>query len=573
MDLDRVREAEASVGLLPLPEVPPELSTVIADAGEALAGWGLDGNAAALQEFVRLMDECVMHPAFPGAGRQLRLRLLSRAGTAHNWSAGELGKPEEFDVAISLLGKAEALCTDADVDLPRVEYNISNVWLRRYQFGGPPADLREAEEAARRGLTRASAAMVHCLLQEEIAQILGIHFRLQGGLARINEAVERAEDALRSCREAPRRRLRHHAGLAQVLQYRYQATGILSDLERAIALLEEAERAPDKPWQLRCGSGRHQLGVLYRQRHSRTHAPQDIDAAVRLLSAGVAVETSPPGSLTNLGSALLDRYNAMGDDEDLRAALRLQEVAVRRTGAGDWQLASRYNNLGNTLSRAGQVWGDRDLTRAAISSYRAALALTDQDAQERASREFNLAVVLATVAGKRSRRLIREAVASYRAAIRDGLTGSLEWAHSAATSWGEWAVGREAWAEAAEAYCQALDIAQRLFREQLLRSQKETWLTQSQGVPDEAAYALVRLGRPQDAVRALESGRGLLISEILDRDRANLTDLNQVGRDDLVMAYQKAASALDLVMSPHGPLQTGGRAPECGSARPAIREL
>lgn len=548
MDLERLREAEASVGLLPLPDVPPELSAVIADAAEALTGWGLGGNTAALQEFVRLMDECVMHPAFPGAGRQLRIRLLSRAGAAHNWSAGELGKPGEFDAAMSLLEKAEALCTDADVDLPRVEYNISNVRLRRYQSGGPSADLRAAEEAARRGLMRDSAVMVHCLLQEEIAEILGVHFRLQGGPARINEAVERAEDALRSCREGPRRRLRHHASLAQVLQYRYQATGTLSDLDRAIALLEEAERAPDKPWQLRRDSGRHQLGVLYRQRHSRTHVPQDIDAAVRLLSAGVAVEASPPASLTNLGNALLDRYDAMSDDEDLRAALRLQEEAVRRTGAGDWQLASRYNNLGNTLSRAGQVWGDRDLTRAAIRSYRTARALTGQDSQELASREFNLAVALAAAAGKRRKRLIRAAVASYRAAIRAGLTGSLEWAHSAATSWGKWAVDREAWAEAAEAYGQALDIAQRLFREQLLWAQKETWLTQSQGVPGEAAYALVRLRRPQDAVRALESGRGLLISEILDRDRVDLADLAQVGRNDLVLAYRKAASALDLAL-------------------------
>jgi tetratricopeptide (TPR) repeat protein len=391
--------------------------------------------------------------------------------------------------------------------------------------------------------------MVHCLLQEEMAEILGIHFRLQGGLARINEAVERAEEALRSCRVGPRRRLRHHASLAQVLQYRYQATGALSDLDRAIVLLEEAERAPDKPWQLRRISGLYQLGVLYRQRHSRTHARQDIDAAVRLLSAGVDPETSLPGILTGLGNALLSRYDAMGDDEDLRAALRMQEAAVRRTKAGDWQLASRYNNLGNTLSRAGQVWGDRDLTRAAIDSYRAALTLTGQDAQERASREFNLAVVLAAVAGKRRGRLVREAVATYRTAIRDGLTGSLEWAHSAATSWGEWAVRRKAWAEAAEAYCQALDVAQRLFREQLLRSQKETWLTQSQGVPGEAAYALVRLGRTQDAVRALERGRGLLISEVLDRDRADLTDLTRVGRNDLVMAYQKAASALDLAVN------------------------
>ena len=518
-----------------------------------LVYWGLRGDAVALLNFVRRMDECIAHPGFSDADRQLRIRLLSRAGAAHNWYAGEWGKPEEFPVSISLLERAAALCTDADVDLPRVEYNISNARLRLYQFGGTPTDLSEAEMAARRGLTRASAAMVHCLLQEAMAEVLGIHFRLEGGLARISEAVERAEDALSSCREGPRR-LRHHASLAQALDYRYQATGVLPDLDRAISLLEEAERAPDKPWQLRGSLTAHQLGRLYRQRHSRTHNRRDIDAAVRLLSMDVNLETSQPANLTNLGNALLDRYDSLGDDEDLRAAVRMQEEAVRRTKAGDWQLASRHNNLGNALSHAGRIWRDRALTRAAVNSYRAALALTGQEAQERASREYNLATVLAEIAGDKSRgKDVREAVSTYRAAIRNGLTGSLEWAHSAATSWGNWAARRQAWAEAAEAYCQALDIAQRLFRVQLLRSQKEAWLAQSQGVPGEAAYALVRLGRAQDAVRALESGRGLLISEVLDRDRADLTNLAAVGRDDLVMAYRDAASALDqAVNSPTG---------------------
>ena len=342
--------------------------------------------------------------------------------------------------------------------------------------------------------------------------------------------------------------------LAQALQYRYEATGALPDLDRAIALIEEVQRAADKPWQLRGSFGSYQLGNLYR---SATYAPKvgrTLTPQYASCPADVDLKTSLPASLTNLGNALLERYDSVGDDGDLATALRMQEIAVSRTEAGDWQLASRHNNLGNVLSRAGQVWGDRSLTSAAVDSYRAALALTAPEAQERASREYNLATVLAELAdGQRRGRPVRQAVTVYRAAIRDGLTGSLEWAHSAATSWGDWAVRRQAWKEAAEAYSQALDIAQRLFRVQLLRSQKETWLAQSQGIPGEAAYALVRLGRAQDAVRALESGRGLLISEVLDRDRADLAALAEVGRDDLVRAYQNAASALDrAVNSPIG---------------------
>ena len=542
------------MGLLPLPEAPPALSAVVAEAREAFAAFGLDGDAATLPQLVRLMDNCTAHPAFADARRELRIRLLSRAGAAHNWYATELGKPGELLVSISLLERAEALCTDADVDLPRVEFNISNARLHGYQAAGTPADLDEAEDAARRGLTRASAAVIRCLLQGAMAEILWTRFRLHGDLTRINEAVERAEDALSSCREGVRRLL-HYTTLAQALQYRYEATGALPDLDRAIALLEEVQRAADKPRQLQESFGSHQLGNLYRIRYVRTQSGQDIDAAVRLLSTDVDLKTSQPAILTNLGNALLERYDSVDDDdEDLRTALRMQEEAVSRTEAGDWQLASRHNNLGNALSRAGQVWGDRALIRAAVDSYRAALALTEQGAPERASREYNLATDLAELAGgKRRGRPVRQAVTVYRAAIRDGLTGSLESAHSAAISWGDWAVRRQAWAEAAEAYCQALDIARRLFRLQLLRSQKETWLAQSQGIPGKAAYALVRLGRARDAVRALESGRGLLISEVLDRDRADLTALAEIGRDDLVLAYRNAASALDqAVNSPTG---------------------
>src|SRR6266852_4215113 len=67
MSSDRIREAEPSIGLLPLPEVPPALSAVAAEAEEALAAYLLDEDAAALPQLVRLMDECVAHPRFAEA--------------------------------------------------------------------------------------------------------------------------------------------------------------------------------------------------------------------------------------------------------------------------------------------------------------------------------------------------------------------------------------------------------------------------------------------------------------------------------------------------------------------------
>ncbi len=171
--------------------------------------------------------------------------------------------------------------------------------------------------------------------------------------------------------------------------------------------------------------------------------------------------------------------------------------------------------------------------------------MTDLTAQERASRAYNLGSMLELAAGsRRSGDEVAEGVGMYGEAVRDGLVASLEWALAAALRWGHWASRRASWDEAAQAYGHALDAVQRLFREQLLRRHKEAWLEEAQGLPGAAALALVRAGRPVDAVEALERGRGMLLSEVLDRDRVDLTSLAAVGRADLMEAYDVVASAL-----------------------------
>ena len=79
-----------------------------------------------------------------------------------------------------------------------------------------------------------------------------------------------------------------------MLDYRFLATGALPDLDRAIELLDEVERAPDKPWQLRGADSRQLRGVLYRQRYLRTRDRRDIDTAVELLAADAELSPDQP---------------------------------------------------------------------------------------------------------------------------------------------------------------------------------------------------------------------------------------------------------------------------------------
>ncbi len=542
---DRAREAEAAAGILPLGPLPSSLGSAVEEAGEQLARWVLDGDHEALPRYVSLIDAVVQHPAFADAGHGDQVLLLGRAGAAHNWvaGAGEARLTPELSTAWKLLERARALCIGGERGLARVEYNLSNTLLRLWMVDtAAGATLDRSEAAARRGLAAAAALEDRCLCRAALASALVARFRMDGGEERITEAVALAEAALDDTPEG-RSRAIYEWRLGDVLQWRFDALGAIDDLDRAIELQRRARSARFLPWQLRDAPTGTTLGSLLRRRYLRTRDLADLDEAVAVLAEEPRRGASP-AQLTNLGNALLTRFDARGDIADLRGAVEAQERVLELTPPGDWQLASRHNNAGNALAVAAQATGDRDLLAQAVEHYRTALRMTDPAAQERPSRAYNLGSMLELAAGDRlSGDGVAEGVHMYAEAVRDGLVASLEWALAAALRWGDWASRRASWTEAAQAYGHALDAVQRLFREQLLREHKEAWLEQAQGLPGAAAFALVRAGRPGEAVEALERGRGLLLSEVLDQDRIDLTAL-AADRPELVEAYAAAATAL-----------------------------
>lgn len=282
--------------------------------------------------------------------------------------------------------------------------------------------------------------------------------------------------------------------------------------------------------------------MLLRNRYLRLRRREDIDTAVQLLSGELNDDDHrDPARLTNLGNALLTRFETQGDPNDLARAGTTQLRAVELTCGGDWQLASRHNNAANALATTADEYGDDNAAQAAVEHYRAALALTPTEAHERASREYNLALRLEL--GDEADRA--EAVQRFRNAVRSGLNGSHEWALAAAMRWGAWASSRGSWSEACEAYGYALDLVHRLFQVQLLRMDREAWLVESQGLAARAALALARVDRGREAATALEAGSALLLADALQIARADVDRLDAAGRSDLSAAYVRAAGAVD----------------------------
>src|SRR5207244_12976005 len=98
----------------------------------------------------------------------------------------------------------------------------------------------------------------------------------------------------------------------------------LSDLDRAIVLLEEAVRNQPADQRNRPTFCDH-LAILLGERYERYHDPNDLNRAIELLSGAIAETPTEapalPGRLTNLGNRLITRARATGSQQDAQAAV------------------------------------------------------------------------------------------------------------------------------------------------------------------------------------------------------------------------------------------------------------
>ena len=96
---------------------------------------------------------------------------------------------------------------------------------------------------------------------------------------------------------------------------------------------------------------------------------------------------------------------------------------------------------------------------------------------------------------------------------------------------------QEHWAEAATAYILALVSAEILYQSSIFLNGKGDELKATGTIPHRLAYAQAQLGDLKDTVLTIEQGRARGLSESLSRDRANLTQLQQIA-PELYTQYQ-----------------------------------
>ena len=460
---------------------------------------------------------------------------------------------------LDILNDAIACCEQAvtatasdSPDQPGYLTNLGNALRNRYGHAGSLEDLDRAIQAYQSSVEITPIDSTYRpMFLHNWAVGLRDRYLHAGQETDLKQAIRGFEDAVNQSPPGSPELPGYLSNLGNALDNRYGRTGSLEDLERAITTHRQAVEqtpadSPSKPIHL------NNLGNALRNRHTRTRNLTDLEQAIAVYQQ--AIDLTLPDSvflasrLNNLANSLRDRYIQTESLTDLEATIQNYQQAIAQTSSSSSEIAPLQNNLGNALRdqfhHTGQL---RDLNQA-IAAYEQGIEATPLHSPELPSRQNNLASALKerfTETTEDSDR--KQARELFEQAAIQGLQVAPEAAILASRSWGDWATEQQSWHEAVTAYRYSLQAIAQLFSTQLFRASKETWLREAQGISAQAAFAMAKVGDLSGAVVALEQGLARLLSEALERGRADLERLKTVGQGKLCDRYQAITEQWNLL--------------------------
>jgi tetratricopeptide (TPR) repeat protein len=434
-----------------------------------------------------------------------------------------------------------------ETDAPAYAANLASVLLDRFELEGDRSNLDEALALLTSavdsvgGESRASGDLL-----SNLANALRLRATSEGSVDDVDRAaalLERGVDA----EPAGSRRVGMLSNLAGALLERYDLAAQIADLETAVELLQEAVAttpAGDPDIRARLSN----LAIALRNRQLRRRRGRgDLDRAVAAFEQALAStpDSAPDAAAlhANLGNVLHQRFDVIRARGDLDRAVRELETALEHTPESSRDRPGYLNNLAATLAaRAAEIEGPRDDLERAVAAAREAVELCPPGSPQRTTYLVNLGNAL-------SERFARSGNAgdldagrdAYRIAARAGLATAPAEAFAAAHNWSEWARDREEWAEVAEAYACGEQAIRAMFRAQLSRADKESWLRDVEDLVVDGAFALAAADDPRGAAVALERGRALLLSEALERAEADLSRLEE-GHAGLAIRFRESSA-------------------------------
>lgn len=222
-----------------------------------------------------------------------------------------------------------------------------------------------------------------------------------------------------------------------------------------------------------------------------------------------------------------------------------QALQVRTCDAHPADWAATQNNLANAYLH--RIRGERaDNLERAIMSYKKALHVYTRDAfpEQWAATQNNLALAyFYRIRGKKAENLGRS-IEAYQLALQARTPDAFpKDCRDTAQNLAFLHFQERNWAAAAPAYTLALTATETLYQSSISLNGKVDELKATGIIPHGLAYAQTQLGHLQSAVLTLEQGRARGLSKSLDRDRADLAQLQTLA-PSLYTKYQDITQQL-----------------------------
>ncbi len=293
------------------------------------------------------------------------------------------------------------------------------------------------------------------------------------------------------------------------------------------------------------------LAIIYSNR-IRGDRAENIEQAIGAYEQALTVMTQQAmpvdwaQTMNNLAAAYSVRIR--GDRaENIEQAIGAcqQALTVRTQQAMPVGWARTMDNLATAYSV--RIRGDRaENIEQAIGAYQQALTVRTQQAMpvDWAGTMDNLASAYSVrIRGDRAEN-IKQAIEAYQASLTVFDPDLLpNYCRGTSRRLSDLYAEQKRWAEAIPIYQKALQAAEILYQSATLLDGKAAELAETADLPRRAAYALARSGDLQAAALTLEQGRARGLSETLDRDRSNLSQMQQTN-PELFTQYQEIAQQL-----------------------------
>ncbi len=532
---------------------------VVHYAGDLQTRYRLTGDRADLDLAVTVLTETIRARSQADAGFSV---VQSSLGLALQTRYAAFGQTADLDGAIENFSAALA---DPDRQDRHHRASMLGGALRlRSERTGSRDDLEQAIVLLRDALQSCPESdSIYGTISEELGIALVLRFDWTGDRSDLDSGIARLWTAEERDSADPERASHIRGALVTALSRRYDVTGDQADLDDSISLGRQAVDGASAS-NADLGTYLGSLGNALKGRFQRTRQREDLDQAIMYLKRSVEVtgkdQPTRAINLSSLGRALAAREA----DGDLDLAVACLEEAVEFASGNDPDKAIFLNNLANVTKKR----GDLD---AAVKYHQDAVHITPDDHPDMTTYRVALGDTLA----ERYRRTgaardLNEAVDQFERAARN------QTAAPAPRIWaarlGGQAIASADPGRAARLLELGVSLLPGVIPRQLSREDQQHAIGAFDGLAaDAAALALSDPARPEKeraelALRLLEAGRAVMLSQALQTRTADLADLESAHpavAERFVRLREAINSPLGAAASPAVPL-TGGRA---GSGR------